>query len=113
MISVHLARGKNGAFVSCKADGHAEYAAAGQDIVCSAVTILLRTVMQVLSGMSGIELAAEAPERGCLKFSVQVKEADLETDVRLICAGDFIEEGIGSLSGEYPKCVELWKETVK
>ena len=54
MIEVLLVCGKDGAFKSCNASGHAGFAAKGKDIVCAAVTELLRTAVQVLQKTEGM-----------------------------------------------------------
>ncbi|MDE5614650.1 MAG: ribosomal-processing cysteine protease Prp, partial [Treponemataceae bacterium] len=59
MTTVTLVCGKDGAFRSCEAAGHAGFAAKGSDIVCAAVTILLRTAADVLSGMDGVVIRAK------------------------------------------------------
>jgi uncharacterized protein len=107
MTSVLLVRSGTGVLRFCRADGHADFAAAGTDIVCSAVTILLRTVMQTLSETPGVKLEADTSTRGTLSFSVCVEKPSPETDVRLVYAGDFLEQGIKSLEDEYPVNVKL------
>jgi uncharacterized protein len=107
MTSVLLVRSSTGVLCSCKADGHADFAATGSDIVCSAVTILLRTAMQTLSGTAGVKLETDTSTRGTLSFSVCVERPSPETDIRLVYAGDFLEQGIRSLAEEYPVNVEL------
>lgn len=107
MTDVALERGKSGAFLSCKAEGHCEFAAKGSDIVCSAVTALLKTAMQVLSETSGVIVKADTASRGNLAFSVEVQKAEPETEPRLVCVADFISRGIGSIAAEYPQHVQL------
>jgi uncharacterized protein YsxB (DUF464 family) len=111
MTSVLLVRGSNGAFRSCSAEGHAGFAGAGADIVCSAVTVLLRTTMQTLSDSDGIRLEADTSARGTLSFSARAERPSSETDARLLYAGDFLEHGIASLAEEYPENVELRIQT--
>jgi uncharacterized protein len=113
MTSVLLVRGSNGVLWSCRAEGHAEFAAAGSDIVCSAVTVLLRTTMQTLADSADILLEADTSVRGTLFFSVRARKPSLETDMRLAYAGDFLEHGIASLAEEYPDNVELRIQTGK
>ena len=55
MTAVTLVKAKDGSVLKCKALGHAGFAESGKDIVCSAVTVLMRTAIQVLSDTSGIE----------------------------------------------------------
>lgn len=107
MTSVLLVRGGNGAFQSCRTEGHAGFAETGADIVCSAVTVLLRTTMQTLADSAGIRLEADTSARGTLFFSARAEKPSPETDMRLVYAGDFLEHGLASLAEEYPGNVEL------
>ena len=107
MTVVTLSYGKNGVLKKCEANGHACFSKKGTDIVCSAVTILLRTSMQVLSHMENVSLVAETATRGNLAFSVEAKDENLETEIRLKYAADFIKNGIGSLAKDFPDNVSF------
>lgn len=107
MTTVTLVCGKDGAFRSCEAAGHAGFAAKGFDIVCAAVTILLRTAVDVLSGMDGVTVRADTAGHGELAFAV-VRAAAEKTE-RLVCTADFLERGLRSLQSEYPQFVRLQK----
>lgn len=107
MTTVTLVCGKDGAFRSCEAAGHAGFAAKGSDIVCAAVTILLRTAADVLLGMDGVTVRADTGGRGELAFAV-VRAAAEKTE-RLVCTADFLERGLRSLQSEYPQFVRLQK----
>ena len=109
MTDVALVCGKDGCIQSCKAMGHAGFAAKGYDIVCAAVTVLLRTAMQVLDQTDGVTIQADATERGMLSFTVT--QAALDKTERLICTADFLERGLQSLQSEYPQFVRLQKQT--
>lgn len=106
MTSVLLVCGGDGSIKSCTASGHAGFAAKGKDIVCAAETLLLRTALQVLESIDGIEVFVDASRRGFLSFSVKAgyDESNVE---RLSCVADFIRTGIKSLSEEYPRLVRL------
>ena len=111
MISVLLARGKDGALASCRAQGHARFAERGADIVCSAVTVLLRTTMQALSETKGVFVRSDVSERGSLDFDVSAESAPAESRAALVYAGRFLEAGLASLVREYPLNVELKIQT--
>ena len=111
MISVQLARAKDGSLASCRALGHARFAEKGNDIVCSAVTVLLRTTMQALSETEGVFVRADASERGSLDFDVSAESAPAESRAALVYAGRFLEAGLASLVREYPRNVELKIQT--
>ena len=111
MISVLLTCGEDGALASCRAQGHAHFAERGGDIVCSAVTVLLRTTMQALSEAEGVFVRADASERGSLDFDVSAESAPAESRAALVYAGRFLEAGLASLVREYPRNVELKIQT--
>lgn len=110
MTSVLLICGGDGCFKSCTAEGHAGFAAKGKDIVCASETLLLRTAVQVLESVEGIEVLIDSSRRGFLSFSVRQMvsfENDPDLLERLRCIADFIRTGIKSLSEEYPALVRL------
>lgn len=110
MISVTLSYGKNGVLKKCEANGHACFSKKGTDIVCSAVTILLRTAAELLSHTENVAFEADFASRGNLAFRVEVKEESPELESRLRCISDFIRVGIDSVSKEYPENVHLREE---
>ncbi|MBQ3825403.1 MAG: ribosomal-processing cysteine protease Prp [Spirochaetaceae bacterium] len=108
MIRISLGCSDSGEFRSCEADGHAGFAQKGRDIVCSAVSELLRTAGQVLSDTSGILVDSETGFRGKLQFGIKnPSDISKENAVRLICIADFIRTGISSVERDYPQCVQL------
>ncbi|MCR5494148.1 MAG: ribosomal-processing cysteine protease Prp [Treponema sp.] len=107
MTTVLLRRSQEGVLLACRAKGHAGYAGAGFDIVCSSITILLRTTMQVISEIPGIKLNSDCSERGNLSFEVDTNQLDDNNLDRLVFAGDFLETGLGSVAKEYPEYLEV------
>ncbi len=112
MIQVLLVITKEGELVSCKAEGHALFSKKGSDIVCAAVTTLLRTTLSVLESYDFITLEASAPVRGTLSFHIKKKHEDgkgckASDSSLLIYAKDFLEKGITTLCNEYPEHVSL------
>lgn len=105
MTSVLVERNKKGVLLSCKAEGHAGYAKRGSDIVCSAVTVLLKTTLQIISELLGVKLEADASERGKLSFKILSFDSDSERELKY--AGDFLVTGLSSISEEYPENLEL------
>ncbi|MBR0494702.1 MAG: ribosomal-processing cysteine protease Prp [Treponema sp.] len=110
MTVVALSYGKNGAIKKCQANGHADFSKKGTDIVCAAITILIRTAMQVLSHTENVLLIADASARGTLSFSVEAKTESPETEAQLKCIGDFLRTGIKALTKEFPENVILMEE---
>ncbi|MBQ5999428.1 MAG: ribosomal-processing cysteine protease Prp [Treponema sp.] len=106
MTSVLIERSKNGVLVSCRAEGHSGYAVRGSDIVCSAVTVLIRTTLQVLSGLPGVELETDTSQRGYVSFKV-LQSFSSECEEKLKYAGDFLVTGLASVQEEFPENLEL------
>lgn len=105
MIAVSLVLGKEGNLVSAEAEGHAGKGTIGTDIVCAAVTILLRTTMATIVSRPSVVLEAETTGRGSLAFHVSVWN---QTDIPFLqFASTFLQEGISSLQKEYPQAVNM------
>jgi len=108
LIEIEAVFDSDGVLRACKASGHAGVGKIGNDIVCSAVTVLIRTAFNVLTDKSGITIRGGAPERGQVWL-----EADYETEGRdfLFAVGVFLKEGLKSVADEYPdNCVFKVKE---
>ena len=99
MIDIEAVLDENGILRSCKASGHAGAGKTGSDIVCAAVSVLMRTAVRALSNRKGITVRYEAPEPGLLFL-----EADYKAEGRdfLFAAGVFLLEGLMSVDEEYP-----------
>lgn len=87
MIKVYFDRDAEGRIVAFEAEGHALYARAGQDIVCSAISALLQNAVVGIKEQLGLEISLKKT-KGCLKVSIRgfdgkEKEAEaiLETTV--------------------------------
>ncbi|MDR3301200.1 MAG: ribosomal-processing cysteine protease Prp [Spirochaetaceae bacterium] len=89
---------------SCRVVGHAGAGAPGGDIVCAAVSVLVRTFVRVVSQQAGITAQFSAPTRGEFEFSADYTG---EGEIFLRCAGQFLLEGFKSLAEEYPQCCVL------
>jgi len=105
MTVVSLMCCKNGSLFSCSAEGHSGFAPKGFDIVCAAVSVLMRTTLQVLVDSYGEIIKSEITTRGKLAFRVD-GVAGQNCD-RLIYAADFLRTGLKSLEKEYPKYISL------
>lgn len=125
MITVVVGLDPSGNLVFAEASGHAGTGKRGEDIVCAAATVLLRTTMEALaagpSGPSGVGspedadnegLAIEATTagRGSLSFRVTAFSGKDEPFLRY--AARFLREGIASLEREYPEAVSLRIEKI-
>ncbi len=106
MTSVLIERSKTGVLLGCTAEGHAGYAERGSDIVCSAVTVLIRTTLQVLSGLPALNLETDTSKRGFIGFKV-LKGFPSEMEEKLKYAGDFLQVGLESVAKEFPDNLKL------
>ena len=104
MIEIEAVLDESGVVRSCRASGHAGAGRTGTDIVCAAVSVLMRTAVRALSGKKGITIRYEAPEPGFLLL-----EADYTAEGRdfLCAAGVFLTEGLASVAEEYPQNCKL------
>ncbi len=109
MVTIRLIRSTDGAFRSCLAEGHAGYAAKGEDIACAGVSVLLRTVSSLLASSAGINLEIDAPERGVLAF--RVKDFDKAQNALLMHCESFLETGLSQLQEEFPDNVSMRVQT--
>jgi uncharacterized protein YsxB (DUF464 family) len=104
LIEIEAVLDDNGVLQSCKASGHARAGRKGTDIVCAAVSVLMRTAVRALSGRKGITFRYDAPEEGLLFL-----EADYTAEGKefLYAAGVFLTEGLMSVAEEYPQHCRL------
>ena len=104
MIEIEAVLDNDGVLRACKASGHAGAGKAGTDIVCAAVSVLIRTAFSVLSDRKGLTVRGGAPEKG--QFWL---EADYEAEGKdfLFAVGEFLVNGLSSVAGEYPENCRL------
>jgi uncharacterized protein YsxB (DUF464 family) len=105
MIFVDLELEREASVLSCRAEGHALFDVAGKDIVCAAVTMLLRTVCEALQKSDGIEVTCEARVRGTLDFTAE--GCTTEGATRIEFAALLLQTGVQDLQTEYPGHVSL------
>ncbi|MCL2759172.1 MAG: ribosomal-processing cysteine protease Prp [Treponema sp.] len=108
MIEIEAVLDSDGVLRACKAAGHSAAGKAGTDIVCAAVSVLLRTALGTLSDRKGITVQGGAPERGQLWL-----KADYEAEGKdfLYACGVFLIDGLKSVAKEYPEnCTLTVKE---
>ena len=105
MTNVTIFSGKNGVIKKCEANGHAGFSKKGSDIVCSAVTILLRTAMETFSQVETVTFDADTTARGKLSFFLEADDGNPFVEARLKGVSDFLRNGLKSLSEEFPEYV--------
>lgn len=106
MTSVLIERSKTGVLLGCTAKGHAGYAGRGSDIVCSAVTVLIRTTLQVLSGLPAVNLETDSSTRGFIRFKI-LNGFPSAMEEKLKYAGDFLQVGLESVARDFPDNLKL------
>ena len=99
MIQAEIVLDKSGLLKSCRVQGHAGAGKKGSDIVCAAVSVLTRTIVQVLSGRQGITIRGDIPGQGNFLMETEYTPEGREF---LSAAGAFLVEGLLSVSAEFP-----------
>jgi uncharacterized protein YsxB (DUF464 family) len=107
MIGIDAATDEAGLLVSCSVRGHAEAGPLGSDVVCAAVSVLVRTAFRTLSDREGILLRGGASKRGVFKLEI---DYDDRAQAFLDATGAFLLDGLGSVSEMYP---EFCKMTIR
>jgi uncharacterized protein YsxB (DUF464 family) len=105
LIEIEAVLDNDGVLKACKAEGHAGAGKAGTDIVCAAVSVLLRTALITLSDREGITVKGSAPEEG--KMWLEAGYSGAKGKDFLFAAGSFLIEGLKSVSREYPENCKL------
>jgi len=104
MIEIEAVLDSNGILKTCSASGHAGAGKTGTDIVCAAVSVLMRTAVRTLSGRKGLTVRCDAPEPGFLFLETGYTAEGREF---LSAAGVFLTEGLMSVAEEYPEHCRL------
>lgn len=112
MIRAKVVLDKEGRVLGFDAEGHAESASRGYDVVCAAFSVLARTAYRALEALPGIELKGAASEPGSLDFEVIRPAANAE---RAAGIADCLVTGMRDLARDYPGAVAFsierdWEE---
>jgi uncharacterized protein YsxB (DUF464 family) len=104
VIEIEAVLDDDGTLRACRASGHSGSGRPGSDIVCAAVSVLMRTAVRVLSERDGVTVRCDAPEPGFLFL-----EADCDAGGKgfLHAVGVFLLEGLASVTEEYPEYCKL------
>jgi uncharacterized protein YsxB (DUF464 family) len=100
MIQADLVLDEAGLLSSCRISGHAGAGKQGGDIVCAAVSVLAKTVVQVLSGREGITIRGDIPDRGNFSMEAEYTASGREY---LAGAGAFLIKGLISVQADFPE----------
>ena len=108
-VLIRLSFRPDGVLSSAMAEGHAGSVPSGYNAACAAVTVLLRTAYETVSGYEGVAASGRAPAPGYLSFEVGRYPPDAVD--RLKGIGDFLTVGLSSVEREYPGLIELHIES--
>ena len=106
MVKIEAVVEEDGTLRACKASGHAGAGKTGTDVVCAAVSVLMRTAFSVLSNREGIIVRGGAPQPGEMWLEA---DYDLAVDGQkngkdfLFATGVFLLDGLRSVAQEYPR----------
>lgn len=96
---------KKGKIVSVECDGHADYGAEGEDIVCAALSSIVQTAVLGLMGVAGLQVALKR-EDGYLYLELPKEMTDSERhDADVIL--ETMTMGIADLYEGYSDFIEL------
>jgi uncharacterized protein len=104
VIEIEAVLDDDGVLRTCTAEGHAKAGKSGTDIVCAAVSVLMRTALSVLSNRVGITVRGGAPKPGQMWLEAEYNADGMEF---LSAAGGFLLEGLRSVAEEFPKNCKL------
>ena len=104
MIVIDITLDNEGVLHSCTAQGHALAGQAGTDIVCAAVSVLLRTFLRLAEIRPELSVQADTARAGFIGFTVASTAQGRDF---LRAAGGFLIEGLSSVAGEYPSNCKL------
>ncbi|MBN1686419.1 MAG: ribosomal-processing cysteine protease Prp [Spirochaetales bacterium] len=100
MILVTVAQDGCGKMESVTVDGHALGLRRGGNIVCAAVTILVRTAARLLEADPDVRVSGGPGERG--EFTLFVDSAGQDKNALVKTVGDFLVQGLKDLQAEFP-----------
>lgn len=87
-------------------EGHAGKAAAGENIVCAAVSILTQNCVNALSGIAGVQPLTEVDEaRALIDITLPADAARQNHDAQVILRTTVL--GLTDISKAYPAMVKL------
>lgn len=103
MTSVKLLKTASDRLCGYEVSGHAGFAKAGKDIVCSALSFLSITCANALESVAGKKPSIRINEQqGQLLITLQETELTEQTDIIF----KVFKQGISDLSAEYPQYIK-------
>lgn len=114
MIKVLLVSNKAEQFIEFEASGHAGMSKKGNDIICSAVTALLKTALLSLLNAekcsADLNIKTEVQKNG--RLYAKVLKFSKEDESRLHYLFEFLAIGLSALEADYPNYLSLKIESV-
>lgn len=105
MIRLSIALTSEGVIERLEANGHAASGPHGQDIVCAAFTLVLRTFARSVESASGVDWVVRKDQPGDFVMTVEKVPASLEAEYRGWCG--FLLRGFDDLQADAPKALEM------
>ena len=105
MIRASLDFASGGILASCQVCGHAVGKAPGENVLCAAVSVLLRTAARTLEQHPDIAISGEASEPGNFWFKIESWPPEQKGWLKGL--SDFLVTGFRDLKEEYPEMIEL------
>ena len=105
MIYISIRLDPNQCLKRIKAAGHSETGAYGENIVCAAVTIILKTGANILFLDKKLETSGNADKPGKMSFSVTKIQPEKREWVKGIT--DFLLAGLSDLKSQFPDEISL------
>lgn len=100
MIRVTISLDREHILKGVEAHGHSTAGMRGTNIVCAAVTALIRTAARLLEERGTGRVSGAATSPGNLGFTLSAVDSGMKEYVRGV--GDFLVLGIADVSDEYP-----------
>ena len=110
MIRASLDFASGGILSSCRVTGHACFISQdeikpGENVLCAAVSVLLRTAARTLEQHPEIRISGEAPDPGNFWFKIESWPPEQKGWLKGL--SDFLVTGFSDLKEEYPEMIEL------
>ncbi len=108
MINITLCLDDSGCLSVVDASGHSGFAAKGHDIVCSAASVLLRTVSRTLEIEPSIKVTGKIEKEGRLYLELSLLDVSRRAWLQGVSA--FTVMGLKDLALEYPSFCRIHLE---
>ncbi len=105
VLKVSASIGDKGFLRELKASGHAGTETAGENIVCAAATVLIRTAVRLLDSDSSVKVFCTAEKRGKIIFVLETVPDDKKEWVKGVT--DCLVLGLKELADEFPDRIKF------